>query len=373
MIGDARIDVKVRLDQDRMADLAVTSTRRTDAAALLAGRNAQSVIRLLPSVFSLCGTAQAMAGLAAMEQAMMLTAAPPHHQARHGLVLGETLAEHAMALGRDWPMLMDAPPHLAPVKTVRQAVAALRPALYPAGDWDRLGGGVLAPDRQELGRALALARQGFAQLLGDDWNKVPLLDMVTRTGLADFGAGPMLDLPPDGPPDLAERLGGDDGDAYAALPDMTGAVPETGPLARCLHHPLVTSSSARHGYGLLTRLLARLADLESAISTLDNLVRALPAHSPDTSSVGDGGGEGGGGYGCAWVQAARGLLAHHVVVEGGLVRRYRILAPTEWNFHPKGVLARVLTGAPIPAQPDRAITLLVHALDPCVACTVGVE
>jgi len=75
------------------------------------------------------------------------------------------------------------------------------------------------------------------------------------------------------------------------------------------------------------------------------------------------------GVGLAQVQAARGLLVHRLAVADGLVRDYRILAPTEWNFHPQGAAALGL--AALPARDEatlrRQAGLFITALDPCVA------
>ncbi|MEZ5703328.1 MAG: hypothetical protein R3E42_17330 [Burkholderiaceae bacterium] len=44
------------------------------------------------------------------------------------------------------------------------------------------------------------------------------------------------------------------------------------------------------------------------------------------------------GVGLAWVEMARGLLVHQVTLDAGgdSVGRCRVVAPTEWNFHPLG-------------------------------------
>jgi Ni,Fe-hydrogenase I large subunit len=56
------------------------------------------------------------------------------------------------------------------------------------------------------------------------------------------------------------------------------------------------------------------------------------------------------------------------------VRLYRIVAPTEWNFHPQGALATALVGAPAgdAAAARLAALRLVNSLDPCVNCSVEV-
>ncbi|MDO9286353.1 MAG: nickel-dependent hydrogenase large subunit, partial [Aquabacterium sp.] len=81
------------------------------------------------------------------------------------------------------------------------------------------------------------------------------------------------------------------------------------------------------------------------------------------------------GSGLAWVDNARGLLIHQVRLAGDRVQRYRIVAPTEWNFHPAGALQQALLGANV-ADAAAALRLaewLVHSLDPCVACRVELD
>ncbi len=70
--------------------------------------------------------------------------------------------------------------------------------------------------------------------------------------------------------------------------------------------------------------------------------------------------------GVGQVEAARGRLVHRVEIESGMIRGYRILAPTEWNFHPDGVLARGLEGLPVGSDLNALVALTVEAVDPCV-------
>jgi Ni,Fe-hydrogenase I large subunit len=55
----------------------------------------------------------------------------------------------------------------------------------------------------------------------------------------------------------------------------------------------------------------------------------------------------------------------------GCVADYRVLAPTEWNFHPEGTLAGALTA--LPSHDGVSAEILSAAFDPCVACTVLLE
>ena len=76
--------------------------------------------------------------------------------------------------------------------------------------------------------------------------------------------------------------------------------------------------------------------------------------------------------GLAWVEMARGLLVHHVQLDGtgddARVASCQVLAPTEWNFHPQGAVAKVLEQLPTPSTSRvcREVDLLFSAYDPCV-------
>jgi hypothetical protein len=75
------------------------------------------------------------------------------------------------------------------------------------------------------------------------------------------------------------------------------------------------------------------------------------------------------GQALGWCEMARGLLLHWVQVDAqGAVLDYRVLAPTEWNFHPEGALAQAVAAmAPTDLLPA---ALLAAAFDPCVSCRV---
>jgi Ni,Fe-hydrogenase I large subunit len=81
--------------------------------------------------------------------------------------------------------------------------------------------------------------------------------------------------------------------------------------------------------------------------------------------------------GLGWVETARGALAHLIELDadGARIARYRILAPTEWNFHPRGALAAGLLGVHEPRRADlrRRALWLLQALDPCVEHTLRID
>ena len=68
------------------------------------------------------------------------------------------------------------------------------------------------------------------------------------------------------------------------------------------------------------------------------------------------------------------MLVHRLTLEDGRVADYRILAPTEWNFHPLGAAALGLASLPAgdEATLRRLAGLFITALDPCVAYDISI-
>ena len=362
----------------------IRSGRKVQASRLLAGRTPAQITTLLPAVYALCGTAQALAGSAAVEAALGLIPSPAQRMARRFLLGLEAVTEHAQGILRDWPALLDEAPDPATIKPWRPILAAVRRALYPDGDWTRPGGGGLAIDRGALIEQMRILNALAAHLYGGsplDWLEnafailswqrrgegvaARLFDRVERQGLAEFGRAELHLMPAGGPRDLEARLDADVTGAYVARPDSGGVVLETNALSRQSVQPLVAERMARHGGGLATRLTARMVDMAEALRELEDLVQDLcdaPAAAEPSGS----------GSGLGMVDAARGLLVHRVESEEGVVNRYQILAPTEWNFHPAGPFHAGLLGAESGPDLEWRARLWAAALDPCVACAITV-
>lgn len=154
---------------------------------------------------------------------------------------------------------------------------------------------------------------------------------------------------------LAQDLAADAG--FAHRPRWRGQPAETGPWTRC------PGSGDGAVDTVWQRLAARLPDLLRVASGERALRHGALAI--------------GNGAGIAWSEMARGLLVHWVQLEPGAadpalarVAAYRVLAPTEWNFHPDGALAHALRDARWSA--DDAL-LAAAALDPCIEITVEAD
>lgn len=359
---ESSIVLTLHLDGGRVGRVEIGSNRPVLASDMLNGRKPAQVLGLLPTLYSLCGTAQGLAGLEAVENAAGINASPAQRMARRALCLVEVIAEHAASVLRDWPPLLDEAPDLTAVKPLRPLIGAARKALYPAGDWAAPGGGRLVPDHHALDEIIR--RLGEAASRGD-LVADRLLGRIEDEDMEGFGAIPPSLMPEAGPPDLDERLAGDDDGSYRARPFCGGAVFETGPLARLCRRPLVAALMGQYGNGLMPRFAARMMEMAATLRELEDLTHDLCDDSgglaPERTD----------GTGLGMVDAARGLLVHRVELREGVLHEYRILAPTEWNFHPEGPLAQGLMGASGPGLQWRA-ALLAASLDPCVPYRIEV-
>jgi hypothetical protein len=313
---------------------------------LLAHRRAESVLETLPRIFSLCREGQR----AAAAHALHAAGAGNTTEGPRAVML-EAAQEHVFRL------LIDAPAAMGYEVDAKSVAIARRGAAEVASVAQSRVLGMPAKEWLALDDAEAWATRGTtmpARLLREwlrDWrplgrSDVSLMPDATREALCATIVPALTD------PGFAEK------------PTWDGAAVETGPLARMHAHPAVARLLARDGNTVATRMVARLADLAALLARLD---RSEEGCCVDGFATGPGEGVGA-------VQTSRGLLLHRACVEGDRVREYQVVAPTEWNFHPHGPLARGLDGLAAGDEESlvRMATLAVHALDPCVAFRIEV-
>jgi hypothetical protein len=270
-----------------------------------------------------------------------------------------------------WRLLVDAP-RLAGREAATGALAGGRKVLSPfldAGDACELDAQPLLDWSRGalLGRSPAdfLALRTLAEF--DEWTRwsstpaasacAALLECNPALGASDVAL-----MPPAAEwirDDLVAAIDADE--AFDEVPDLHGAPRETGALARTAHHPLVEACIAAWGRGFGARLVARLVDTA-------RVLERLAGAGKDERGSAFGAARTAADAGIAWVETARGLLVHRVRLEGERIASYRIVAPTEWNFHPRGAFARgarALDAADAAAL-ESDVLRLVASLDPCV-------
>jgi uptake hydrogenase large subunit len=378
---EGELTVRLEWDGRRVTGVDVRSSRPFAAARILAGKTPAAAAAAVPKLFAICGGAQGAAAASALAAAGATGVDADPARNEHGVVL-EAAQEYFWRLLIDWPQAMGEEAVATPVASVRHRIAATA----RAADGHRTLGEQAAMRSlgAELSRVAAQSIYGMppAQWLEhggmralESWIERGATKSAQLLGrlLAELPALGRTDVPLM-PAPRAEALLSvivpalDRDPHYARAPTWDGLPAETGALARVRAHLLVAAVADSVGHATATRYVARLVDLALLLGELEGVPRpadALPWVQAFT--VGEAGG-------LAAVHTARGLLLHRVRIADGRVADYRIVAPTEWNFHPDGALARGLSGMPAEnaVMLKRQARLAVQALDPCVACRVEI-
>lgn len=328
-------------------------------ARLLRGQTGAGLVRILGSLFTLCSHAHqrtaALAWNAACPQADPLPVAP------RVLLRLETARDHLRSMALDWPSrlaldVLQAQGLRSLVSSPLMSAATTGMTTEQAALW--------------LGQ-LRVWLNGFEQASADSVATVhhatPLEVLQDWHALAN-GLSPALKrldlLHPDAQ-EQALRLR-ELAQAMLAEPDFVqrptwrGECAETGAWTRLRHRQLSPSPFL----SAWSRLSARWSELQDIAGA-----EPLPQDAPQDPLLSSGALALGEGSAIAWCEMARGLLVHWVQVDtrGGVVD-YRVLAPTEWNFHPQGALAQAL--AEIPSDDVRSARCLAAAFDACVDCRI---
>ncbi len=347
-----RLGLRVAVEQGQVRQVRVENSRPL-AASLLNGRRLDEAVALASALFSLCGRAQGLAARLAVDAARGRT--PAEALSRRRAVMVELAQEHLWRLMIDWPEWLGEPARRAAFADLHRSLA----------------GAVEAPERASAGLRALLAEAG---LDGVRTGAVDDVLVACRAGGALGGLlarlieqapraaqAPSL-LPGIGAATWSARLpGGMPDEAFCRQPGYEGAPAETGALARCAAAPAVAALVA-DGRTCAARVVARVIELGDVA---ERLLAPSGGFAADAAS-------GAPGVGLSCVETARGLLMHAVRIDGGTVADYRIVAPTEWNFHPGGVFAREALG--LRASRGEAVLAQVRclalSLDPCVTWDV---
>jgi hypothetical protein len=347
LAGELRVALGVR--DGRVRRVAVVSTRPQLADRLLAGRTAQEAVATVPQLFSICGRSQQVAAELALAAARGAEAAADAAQA--GRIEADMTHETLWRALIDWSRAEGGGTDVAALAAARAATAAGdRGALRAVVERDVLGDDARAWAQLDLAGFEAWALRGAtaaARLAAALWRDDPR-----------FGAGDVPLLPGLDEGEAASRIAAAlDADAgFERAPTLDGRPAETGAIARQRRQPLVAALAAAFGGSTLVRQAARLVELA-------RIAAGAASAAPLGGSVPLGPGQG-----LGWAETARGLLLHRVALDGGRVGRYRIVAPTEWNFHPQGAFGAAMLGAGGDAGRLRLrAERLLQSLDPCVA------
>jgi len=380
---EGEITVTLHWDGHRVRHAGLASTRPLAAARVLLGRRAADAAALVPRLYAICGHAQGAASAAALRAAAATHTAAADADGVPAIdpwtVVLEALQETLWRLLIDAPRALSLPPAVAALAPARVAVARAIATMKAAPDQAQHARADAAGVLGDIARrhvygcdpsawlerldakgfdawrdeAATLPAQALA-LLGATAPGLCRSDTALMPGLDDeawwSSVVPALQRDP----------------LFAQVPTWGGRPVETGALSRLQAQPLVAALIARDGHSAATRFAARLVELATLLIELPTAgadaggwVRAWPLSA---------------GVGLAAVQTARGLLLHQAQLTHGRITDYRIVAPTEWNFHPRGALFRGIVGTEAPDEATLVARtgLAVQALDPCVGFRIEV-
>lgn len=390
--GD-HLAIVIGVSGERVDQVHVVPSARTGVTAALAGRPLDQAISAVGLVFAICGRAHRVAALRAVEAGRGHSAFATIEAARAGLVTVEALDQTVRNLMLDVPAAFGLVPEVPALKAVRRELAAVA-ASMAATPWQipcyqstpRNGAAPTwpPPDFRSAVRKLAARMDGI--LPGEGAAPPTTATALRRMVRADPGPlgrvlAAALEEPPESVPPprlldgwtlsgLGAALRGSDAEAFVLRPTWRGRPAETGSLVRWADDPLIRDLWAQ-GAPLAARLVARWRDLTHGLARLEALARGEETAMADPSA----GAADSDGSGLAAVDTARGLLVHRLAERQGVIKDWHILAPTEWTFHPAGVLPATVAGWPAhdAAALTRRVRLLVAALDPCVRCNIAIE
>jgi len=364
MSVEGRVRVSARLAGGHLTEVHIDADRPLVARRLLVGRTPDEALTLIPTIFAVCGQSQATVAAAALDAAQGQAPGQALQRRRAREMTAETVGEHAFRLLLDWPALGGDPGDVALLTRVRSLLAG---AAVSEGSWGTARDALIVmTEARILGTSLDTWLEQFSASEWMEWAQGRRTGCAaTMAMLASLSPWPAPDTP------LLERpqrsvfveqiaMAALGEPAFAAAPTLQGAPAECGPLARCMSHPAVRDLTRRDR--IAARAFARLAEFTLLLredSRAGYLEPAAPAP----------------GVGAAMGEMARGLLVHAVRLEAGRIADYAIVAPTEWNFHPRGALMRELSGRPVrdEGEAKRTLAFAAATLDPCVALETGLE
>lgn len=161
-----------------------------------------------------------------------------------------------------------------------------------------------------------------------------------------------------------------EGFSHALNAHYKGDYYETGPLARAMikGYPLIKNMHRRFKDSAYTRVMARLYECAKLLDTCRRdlaLLELGEASFTEPKAI-----EGISGVGEGVVEAPRGPLIHRVELEAGLIKRYEMITPTQWNLgcdkkSGAGVAQRAMLGLKHVEEAE----FVFRTFDVCSVCT----
>ncbi len=362
----------------------IRSSRPLSAARVFAGKSVEFTLNSLPLLFNVCARAQSSSLVRAIESAQGLGVTDEVASQREALVMLESLREQVLRVLMAWPTCLAETAINPALGNLVQGVSLLSESMKPAvlyacsavpqqlghqqrEQWQRLSTflakELFASDFAAWLNEVAVSSGALAVWAANGQTQAArFLHWLAGQTWRNAGSSPVTGLPAASDEDLMDHLVGEQ-EAFTAQPQWEGACHELSWFVTMRENPVVSELLRENGNGIHTRSVARLLAIAGLMQRLDGFFQRgemLPSAACDVP-------------GMAHVEAARGRLTHCVALDGDTVSQLLVLAPTEWNFHPRGVAAQGLENlqANDEAELRQQARLLIHAIDPCVGYTLN--
>ncbi len=385
---EGQLDINLYPQRKNGARVELSSSRPLYAANIFVGKTPEQVLSIIPLLFSICGIAQSRAALTAIEQNLEIDNNHELETARDMLVLVENAKEHLFRLFIDWPKLFELKISNDKLPYLGKMLDDFKTALFQHGVAFNLNA-KLNVSFKNTGQLIDKLDQTLQQHVfcqnTQDWLKITNIQslhnwaqqgdsiaaksirIICQQGWASQGLTDCQQLPVLDEKHLLEQFNFSSAQQFIEQPQWHGHCYETTALTRQFEQPLIQALHKEFHSTLITRWVARLVELASTPQRLRNMLQQLinndtQADEKHTNKKTT--------KGLAQVEAARGRLIHRVEIEHNIISNYQILAPTEWNFHPQGLVAKSLDSllASGNSKDDlkKLAHLLINAIDPCV-------
>ena len=355
--------ITAEVADERICAVRVSSTRPTNLSRLFIGRPAQEAPLLAERIFSLCGVSHRVVAARALAIARQEPVCPRRNREEAIALIADSLS---VALRSNMILALDgdaARSDLDHIRAVGELLSLLRDLRSETEARSAEGGESRKKAKALIRNIRALGRDLYAQgpqAERGSASRFPFERLEREFAAGDsFTVGPPDDLGDADDLEVMQRMR-TEGASFTVMPSLQGRAPETGAFARRWAETDLSKGA------LAARFQARIIDILACIAELERGEKDPPAPRAVSPSPREG---------FATAETCRGRLYHWVrLAADGRIEDYRIVAPTEWNFHPTGPFVEALLGAPVRrGRAERGIAQLAGLFDPCVPFRVEVK
>ena len=384
--GEIKINVAGKSGQ--VESVSITSSRPLHITQFFKGKSIDTVADLINTLYHLCNTAHRFSFLRLLDSSGVIKLSKNEISAYQLLLDMETIREHSFSIATKWGQGSDrsVDTNIVNLLTILKEIST---TLFSGADplslvdkelqaFNSIDELIIKLENQ-LGLLLIDAHpESMHPFLDYDsfnhWlqnsnsQSAVFLNYLKEHQFDDLGNVEAFHLPDFDPQGISVLLQNAD---FIKQPMYQNTIFETTPYSRQSEHQLIKQLFSIYGNGLFTRAVAQLLEVFELLNNIKHNYTDIKFEKI-SYEIQRFGGE---SNALVQLEAARGRLFHQISVQDDKIDSYQILAPTEWNFHPQGVLNRMIETLTYKNEEDLIdkIKLLVNTVDPCVGYSIEID